>query len=233
MRQAVLPSFLAILLVASAAGQGRVAYAGASGRAADPKAEQEAREHVRKGADALRGGRYDEAMKEFEAGYALLPRPGFVLNMAHVQRQAGNLARARGYYRQYLDLDPGSAQRKEVEKAIAEIDVALAQPMRGPAQPGGTAPSPAGASAARRPISLSPTVDDSEVPVDLKLTASEPVRKREEPVPAPDDGAPFYQRWWFWGTAGGVVVAGALGFFLLRPRGDDFTMSGTWGTLGK
>lgn len=232
MRQAVLPGFLAILLAASAAGQGRVAYAGATGRTVDSKAEQEAREHVGKGADALRGGRYDEAMKEFEAGYALLPRPGFVLNMAHVQRQAGNLARARGYYRRYLDLDPGSAQRAEVEKAIADIDTALA-PTRGSARPGGTAPPAAGASAPRRPISLSPTVDDSEVPVDLKVTASEPVRKREEPAHAPEGGSPFYQRWWFWGTVGGVVVAGALGFFLLRPRGDDFTTSGSWGTLGK
>src|SRR6185503_10171670 len=94
--------------------------------AVDPKADRLAREHVRKAADAFREGRYDTAMAEFEAGYAIVPRPGFVLNMGHVQRQAGHLARARDQYRRYLDLEPQSGQRAEVEKAIREIDATLA-----------------------------------------------------------------------------------------------------------
>jgi hypothetical protein len=190
--------------------------------AVDAKADRQAREHVRKGAEAFRDGRYDAAMAEFEAGYAAVPRPGFLLNMGHVQRQAGNLARARDYYRRYLDLEPGSAQRATVEKALREIDASL----RGGAAAPGTPPP-------RRPVALASTVDDSEVPVDLKLAASEPTTRRAELVPQRDDSTPVYRRWWFWATAGGVAVAGVLGFLLLRPDNDGYATSGTWGALGR
>src|SRR5207302_3919433 len=67
-----------------------------------PSAKQEAidraTEHFLKGEDAVREKRYDDAMTEFGAGYAALPRPGFLLEMGLVQRQLGNLPRARGYY---------------------------------------------------------------------------------------------------------------------------------------
>ena len=78
----------------------------AADKKADPRAEARAREHIQKGAAALRAGHYDEAMTEFEAGYAAVPLPGFILNMGHVQRQAGNLERARDYYRRFRELDP-------------------------------------------------------------------------------------------------------------------------------
>ncbi len=196
-------------------------------RVAAAKAEQRAREHIRKGAEAFRDGRYDAAMAEFEAGYAADPRPGFLLNMGHVQRKAGNPARARGYYRQYLDREPASPQRAEVEKAIAEIDAAAA-PKRA-----------AEGAAAGRPAPTAPpnlalaAHEDTEVPADLKRRESPPVVRRETPTAREDAGTPFYQSWWFWGTAGGVVVAGVAGFLLLRPHDDGYASAGTWGTLGK
>ena len=187
----------------------------------DAKAEARATEHVRKAAEAFRAGRYEEATTEFQAGYATSPRPAFILNMGHAQRQAGNPARARAYYKQFLELEPLSSQRADVEKAIAEIDAASAT--------AGTAP-PTPRSRPPRPLALpSPAVagDDSEVPGDLKMAAREPIQKR-------DDGGPsFYQQWWFWGTVAGVVAAGVVAFLVVRSSGDDYTTAGTLGTLGR
>ena len=189
-------------------------------RPADAAAEAVAREHVRKGAAAFQAGRYDEALVEFEAGYTAVPRPAFVLNMGHAARKAGYAARARECYERYLELEPGSPQRAEVEKAIAELA----------AGHGGTPaakPPNRPAAAGRSPVGPTVVGTDSEIPSDLKLAAREPIRKDA------DEGPAFYQQWWFWGTAAGVIVAGVVAFFVLRSGGDDYTTSGTWGTLGR
>jgi tetratricopeptide (TPR) repeat protein len=200
--------------------------AGARGgdKKADSEAEASARAHIQKGAQALRAGRYDEAMTEFEAGYAAVPLPGFILNMGHVQRQAGNPERARDYYRRYLELDPGSSQRAAVEKTIAELDALLAAKRAGPL------PATAAAPPSRRPNLAVPVAqDDSEEPEGLKVLPPKPIVTSS---PAkPDEGA-FYTRWWFWGAVGAVVAASVVVFVLVR-RGDDYTVSGTWGTLGQ
>lgn len=197
----------------------------AADKKADPRAEARAREHIQKGAAALRAGHYDEAMTEFEAGYAAVPLPGFILNMGHVQRQAGNLERARDYYRRFLELDPSSNQRAEVDKAIAEIDAVQ------PGKTSGRAP-PRAAPPPRPNLALPAAQDDGEEPAALKALPSKTVVTRSpDPAPAPTDDQPFYTRWWFWGAVGAVAAAGVV-TFLLVGRGNDYTTSGTWGTLG-
>jgi tetratricopeptide (TPR) repeat protein len=191
---------------------------------ADPRAEARAREHIQKGAAALRAGRYDDAMTEFEAGYAAVPLPGFILNMGHVQRQAGNPERARDYYRRFLELDPKSSQRAEVEKTIAEIDAVL------PGKAGGR-PAPRATPPPRPNLALPAAQDDHEVPDTLKELPAKSV-VTSSPAPAPTDEQPFYTRWWFWGAVGAVAAAG-VATFVLVGRGNDYTTSGTWGTLGQ
>jgi tetratricopeptide (TPR) repeat protein len=197
-------------------------------RPADAKAEAAAREHVRKAAEAFQAGRYDEALVEFEAGYAAVPRPAFLLNMGHAARKSGNAARARECYRRYLDLEPGSPQRGEIEKAIAEIDAGHGG---APAAKPSNRPAAAASGGGRQhpPVVPAAAGTDSEIPSDLKLAAREPIRKEKEA----DEGPAFYQQWWFWGTVAGVIAAGAVAFFVLRSGGDDYTTSGTWGTLGR
>jgi len=190
-------------------------------RQTDPQAEARAREHAQKGADALREGRYDAAMTEFEAGYAAVAHPGFIMNMGHVQRRAGNLERARGYYSRFLQLEPKSSQRAEIEKAIAEIDVAL--------KSGGSAPRTA--SSPQPSLGLAQGQDNEE-PAALKaLPAKTIITSPASPAPPTEDGS-FYTRWWFWGGVVALVAAGALAFFVVRS-GDDYTASGSWGTLGR
>jgi len=204
------------------------AQARGNDRPADPKAEAVAREHVRKGAEAFQAGRYDEALVEFEAGYTAVPRPAFVLNMGHAARKAGYAARARECYERYLELEPGSPQRAEVEKAIADLGAGhggtpAAKPPNRPAA------AATGGGLQHPPVVPAVAGTDSEIPADLKLAAREPIRKDKEA----DEGPAFYQQWWFWGTVAGVIAAGAVAFFLLRSGGDDYTTSGTWGTLGR
>jgi len=196
----------------------------------DSRAEASAREHIQKGSAALRAGRYDEAMTEFESGYAAVPLPGFILNMGHVQRQAGNLAKAHDYYRRYLELDPKSSQRAEVEKTMAEIDGKLAAKAS-------SRPAPSTTSPPRTNLALSAAQDDTEEPDALKALPAKPVVTS---APAPEsasasaptaDGA-FYTRWWFWGAVGALAAAGVV-TFLLVGRGNDYTGSGSWGTLGQ
>jgi tetratricopeptide (TPR) repeat protein len=189
----------------------------------DPRHEARAREHIQKGTEALRARRYDDAMTEFEAGYAAVPLPGFILKMGHVQREAGNLERARDYYRRYLELDPRSSQRADVEKTIAEIDAVL--PGKASSRPGPRATPPP-----RPNLALPTAQDDREEPAGLKALPSKTVVTSS---PAPTDEQAFYTRWWFWGAVGAVAAAGVVAFILVGRGGDDYTTSGTWGTLGQ
>jgi Tfp pilus assembly protein PilF len=213
----------AVCLASVLAGASLAASAQArDGGKPDAKAEARAREEIQKGGAALRAGRYDEAMAAFEAGYAAVPLPGFILNMGHVQRQAGNLERARDYYRRYLELDPKSSQRADVEKTIAEIDA------RFPAK-GGGAQAPRATPPPQPKLGLPAAQDDHEEPAGLKALPAKPVVTAS---PARTDDEPFYTRWWFWTAVGAVAAAGVVAFFLVG-RGDDYTTSGTWGTLGQ
>ena len=67
---------------------------------------QRARRHFLAGKRAFEAKRYAVALKEFEAGYAIDPRPGFLLNMGHAARRMGELRRARDYYLKFLESDP-------------------------------------------------------------------------------------------------------------------------------
>ena len=93
---------------------------------------QRARRHFLAGKRAFEAKRYSIALKEFEAGYAIYPRPGFLLNMGHAARRMGELKRARGYYLKFLESDPPAPARRTTIALVLEIDRQLAAvPTRG------------------------------------------------------------------------------------------------------
>jgi tetratricopeptide (TPR) repeat protein len=196
-------------------------------RAAEADDVQRAREHHKAGDQAFKEGRYQDAYKEWEAGYNLSPRPLFLLNMAHAERRRGELKNARTLYRRFLLMEPQSRLRGEVESVLAEIDAALAEaPETAPA------PQPEGAPVAP------PTVVTTPPPPDLLGSPGEPaigppsfVSTALPPADPEPTARPLYKRWWFW-TGIGVVAAAAGGasFFLLR--GDGYTKMGSLGTVG-
>jgi tetratricopeptide (TPR) repeat protein len=183
----------------------------------DPgQAELKARDLYAQGEAAFKAGRYDDALAEFEAGFAAVPRAGFVLNIGHVYRKIGKLRNARSAYKKYLLMEPDSKFRDNVLAVIAEIDSALAEEDR--------AESPVESPA---PIALAPP---PTAPAPALLAVSPAIQAR-----GPDTArsAPLYRRAWFWVAVGAVVVSAGAGIYLWRRPADvGYQSSGSLGALG-
>jgi hypothetical protein len=195
--------------------------------AAEADDVQRAREHHKAGDQAFKDGRYLDAYKEWEAGYALSPRPLFLVNMAHAERRRGELKNARTLYRKFLLMEPQSKLRTEVESVLAEIDAAIPEaPEAAPASPSEPAVTPPAESTPTTPPPGNLLGSPNEPAVGPPPFVSTSLPADEPPTPRP-----LYKRWWFW-TGVGVVAAAAGGasFFLLR--GPGYTKSGSLGTVG-
>ena len=191
---------------------------GARAQAAESEDVRKAREHYKAGDEAFKAGRYEDAYREWEAGFKLSGRPLFVVNMAHAERKRGELRHARALYQRYIVMEPTSKLRPEIEGVLKEIDDAIA------AEDAAVKPAPMAAApppVAAPPIPLAPSPPPDNRPVANLGAASA------------SDEAPVYQRWWFWTAAGGAVVAGVVAAVLLRGGGgDSYTKNGSLGTIG-
>jgi tetratricopeptide (TPR) repeat protein len=211
------PLLLLALALVLAAGVPAL-HGGRPARAAESEDVRKAREHYKSGDEAFKAGRYEEAYREWEAGFKLSGRPLFVVNMAHAERKRGELRHARALYQRYIVMEPTSKLRPEIEGVLKEIDDAIA------AEDAAVKPAPVAAvppPVASPPLALAPPPPPDNQPVANLGAASG------------DAGAPVYQRWWFW-TAAGVVTAGVLAAVLLRGGGggDGYTKNGSLGTIG-
>lgn len=180
--------------------------AAAPARAADPspKTVREAQQHYRKGDDAFRGERYEEAYREFEQGFALVPRPLFVLNMAHAQRRRGELRSALALYRRFLVMDAETKLRGDVEAVIRELEAAIA----------------ADDEATR-----------AKLPAPVLVPAAPSIVDVSAPAIAPEP-KPLLHRWWFWAGVGAIVAAGVVTATVLASK-DDYRRQGSLGSLGQ
>jgi len=234
-RRWVLSCALSLALLAGLARPSATMAAGTAD-AATEEGDQAARRHYAQGDAAYKAGRYDEALKEFEAGYAVSRRPGFLLNMAHSERKLGHLREARALYKKYLLVDVSSKLRDEVRAVIGELDSALAdedlaerdRKGRGtdapPADPAPPAISPA---AATTGVPKAPRPEPQQ-PVLLQQSAGPAAAEHESVSP------PFYRRGWFWVAVGALALtgAGAAIYLSRRPGTDPFHDSGSLGSLG-
>ena len=88
-----------------------------------------ARTHFEAGRALYQLGNYDEALREFAAGYQLAPRPQFLLNLGQCYRKLDDLQKARAMYQRYLHDAPSSdAERDQAQQILAEIDRADRRP---------------------------------------------------------------------------------------------------------
>lgn len=171
-----------VIAVALLALAPRVGAAPAGGESAEVKA---ARQHFKAGEKAFNAGDYSRALLEFEAGYVLVPRPGFLLNMGHTERRLGHPARARELYQRFLEADPESRQRDEVVGLIADIDRALGIPTGSqPSMPLPPVPPP---SAAPAPVRIDST---ARPPAPVAAPAEVPPLPAPSPAAAPVAPAP-------------------------------------------
>src|SRR6185369_17451056 len=110
----------AAVLVLAAAFPARVA-------AAPSEAERTARSHFQAGEAHFKAGAFDEALKEYQAGYDAKPLPGFLINIAQCQRRLGDLKTARATYQKFVLVAPDSPLVPQAKTMIAEIDGLLAE----------------------------------------------------------------------------------------------------------
>lgn len=93
--------------------------------AAEPGATelQRARAHFEAGSGLYQLGRYDEATREFSAGYALSHRPQFALNIGQCYRMLGRYEDARDMIRRFLDEAPADApERASATALLGEVE---------------------------------------------------------------------------------------------------------------
>jgi hypothetical protein len=84
-----------------------------------------AREAFVAGQGLYSDGKFAEALKRFEASYALKPHPATVFNIARCLDKTGDLVRAMTSYKEYLRLAPSATDADEVTKAIVSIESRL------------------------------------------------------------------------------------------------------------
>jgi hypothetical protein len=96
--------------------------------APNPTSEQlkEARAHFERGKALYTVGQYADAIREFQAGYVIVPRPQFLLNLGQAYRKLGELVRAKEMYQKFLDEAPSAPEREQVTALIADLDREIA-----------------------------------------------------------------------------------------------------------
>ena len=148
-------------------------------------------------------GDYVGAVREFAAGYKLMPRPEFLVNMGQAYRRLGELERAREMYVRYLSEAPADEYaRAQVRKLIAEVDGALARSRNAP----------------RGQSTETDDEPDAAAPATLTQTSLAPaatVRGRSQ--------RDFWRRNWWIVPVSAVALTGLVVgiYFGTRPNGPD------------
>jgi tetratricopeptide (TPR) repeat protein len=87
---------------------------------------ERARVHFDAGRSFFNLGRYADAAAQFQAGYELVPKPRFLLNLGHCFLKMAMHARAREAYERFLALvPPDDSDREEVRERLTEIERVL------------------------------------------------------------------------------------------------------------
>lgn len=85
---------------------------------------EEAKQHFTEAEKQFQLGHFADAAKEYEAGYNLYPRPGFLWDIAQSYRKLGENEKALHFYKQYvLNAKPGTKTAVNVPEAQEQIRV--------------------------------------------------------------------------------------------------------------
>jgi tetratricopeptide (TPR) repeat protein len=114
-----------------------VTLAAATVARATPSQEELARSHFVAGEEEYARGRWREALHEFQLGYALSPRPEFLINFAQVYRKLGDYDAATRECQRYLATAPPSELAAQAERLLEQIkeEQAKVPPPLAPAKP--------------------------------------------------------------------------------------------------
>ncbi len=148
-------------------------------------------------------GNYLQAMADFEAGYACVPLPLFLYDIAQMARLSGQRGKALEFYRRYLAAEPNARERVYVQRWIAVLSRAHAT------SPSSDVPPAPGT---RAPPLLAPTAPPPVAVVAPPPPAVAPPPPVVAPVlvvtPPPPEKPSHKGRWIALGIIGGVLVVG-------------------------
>ncbi len=133
---------------------------GAHAQSTDSK--DEATEHFEKAEAHMKVGAYDDAIREYEAAYAIAPKPGFYYDIGRAYELKGDKKHALEYFLKYLELEPNGPASTEARMRSVTLEHELAEAARArdddeqrsdaePEEPDASQPSAAGPRTATRP----------------------------------------------------------------------------------
>ena len=190
----------------------------AANASARPETPARGKAHLERGLQLYRDGMYQQAIAEFESGYAALPRPAFLLNIAQAYRKLNQLERARNYYQQFAlkttRSDPARAQALAIaDKIDAQLRAQAAEAAHAPQPPTREPEVAPPATATATPIAAPPTTGTVASPFEAPPAAEAPPR-------APNSRTPGWAGVGL--IAGGVAVLGVgLGLTLQSLQLQD------------
>ncbi|MGZ3425442.1 MAG: tetratricopeptide repeat protein [Polyangia bacterium] len=168
-----------------------VLFCAAAAQAQGEDAIGRARTHFEAGRALYQLGNFNEALREFAAGYQLVPKPQFLLNLGQCYRKLDELASAREMYQRYLHDAPATdPERQQAQQILAEIEQQIADQRAASAPP--PVPPP--------PVVSAPPATSAKPSAATALTASAPPPKRS-----------WIKRNWWILPVGAVVVGVGVG----------------------
>ena len=87
--------------------------------------KKEAKAHFEQGRSYYDNGAYDDALREYQAAYKLMPTPPFLFNIAQCYRLKGDKQNAVDYYQKFLDKAPDSPVADEARDYIAKLKLQM------------------------------------------------------------------------------------------------------------
>lgn len=116
----------ALALAAALVVAGLPAAASAQGRGDDAaEKRRQASAHVKQGDQHKDAGAYDDAAREYQAAYELVPHPVLFFNLAQVYRLKGDREQALEYYERYLAGDPDGRASAQARRFASELRAAI------------------------------------------------------------------------------------------------------------
>jgi len=89
-----------------------------------------AKEHFYRGEKLFALGRFDKALRAYEAAFEAKPLPEFLFNIGQCHANLGNYEQAIFSLRKFLRLRPNAKNREQVEDYIAELEKKQAEANR-------------------------------------------------------------------------------------------------------
>lgn len=134
-------------------------------------ARTDARVHFKKGMDAIGAGRYEDGIAELEKAYEISPHPNVLYNIGRAYAEAGDLERAIGYFRWYLEGNP--PDKEEISTVVRNLEARLARQRE----------------AARQAQATTPTEPTTPTTPAVPTTPTTPTAPPTAPTPAPAPAA--------------------------------------------